>query len=71
MGWDLDTNRPCQGSTAPSFPLTGLVLVTDLLTLKIGYLECRDHEHTVTNHLMQLDLEGLRVHTVPYVLLHQ
>ena len=65
MSWDLDTNRPCQGPTALSCPLIGLALVTDVLTLKTGYLECRDHEDIVPHHLMELDLEGLWVCTVP------
>lgn len=67
MGWDLDTKDP----TASSFPLTGLALVTDILTLKIGYSECRDHKQNVPNHLMELDLKGMWVRTVLYVLLHQ
>lgn len=71
MGGDLDTGRPPLTPAAPSCSPARLALVTDVLTMKHCYLECRDHENVVPHHLLELVLEGLVVFTVLYVLLHQ
>lgn len=71
MGWDLDTNTPPREPEALSCRLASLALVTDVLTLKICTLECKDHQDGVPCHLTELDLEGLGVPTVSRVLLHQ
>lgn len=46
------------------------VSFTDVLTLKMCYLECRHHEDEVPNHLMELDFQGLGVLVVSHVLFH-
>ena len=68
MGWDLVNQW---GHTPLSCTLAALALVIDTLTLKIGYLECWDHEDGVLHHLMELGFDGLWIRAVLYVLLYQ
>lgn len=44
--------------------------VPDVLTLKMCYLQHRDHEDEIFHHFLELHLEKLRVLIVPHVLLH-
>jgi hypothetical protein len=45
--------------------------VTDVLTLKMCYLEHRHHKYKVLHHLMELVSDSLRVLSVPHVFFQQ
>lgn len=71
MSGDPDSSRSHLGPTALSCTPASQALGPNILTLKMCYLECRDHEHGICHHLLQLGLEALGLPIVPNVLLHQ
>jgi hypothetical protein len=53
------------------FPNGSQASVTEVLTLKMCYLERRYHKHEVCHHLMEIGLEDLWVLSIPHVFFHQ
>jgi hypothetical protein len=65
------TSQSSPGTHSSELPNGSQASVTDVLTLKMCYLERRHHKHKVPHHLVEPGLEGLGVLSVPHVFFHQ